>query len=145
MPRACARSFASSSSPPRLTRSMIRNARHALAWLIGACSVGLASVTLHLARPRPGDPPVAKALMGVEVSSFAPPVSAPGYSLAYTSEAPIRANLIRRLSSLEVHPAVVDKPIAPRTTPPLGSSGTATQQRLFANSSKSVAYPRARV
>src|SRR5919107_2093691 len=100
MPRAWARLFASSSSPPRLTRSMIRNARHALAWLVGACSVGLASITLHLARPPPGDPPVREALMGVEVSSSQrrarrvqptpsqlppPPVSGP-YSLACTSE-----------------------------------------------------------
>src|SRR5215212_11740423 len=84
MPRVRARPLASSPSPPRLTRSMIRNARHALAWLEGACSPGAMSVTPEpapagspagwLARRhlRHGRSPVAPGPTGVEVQSSWP-------------------------------------------------------------------------
>jgi hypothetical protein len=47
------------------------------------------------------------------------------------------------LRSAEEQRAVVDSATAPDTRPSAAGTGTATQQRLRANSSKSVAYPRA--
>jgi hypothetical protein len=64
-------------------------------------------------------------------------------SAAAIRSAPTRAIRTRPLSSAEEQRAVVDSATAPGTRPSAAGTGTATQQRLRANSSKSVAYPRA--